>query len=162
MSTNVFASKIVTIKTLTNPTLDSANKNLVGLTLVTHAGMKKVIELKGKGTTPQEIRENAVAQALHTVCGFFDEGVSIGLNTKDEKGTLNAITDLLDNSDLRKEDADYKTLALAVSNINKQVGVELYSGSAGGNNTSGTVLGFYDVKNNEIAVFASTNCGSDD
>jgi hypothetical protein len=40
-------------------------------------------------------------------------------------------------------------------------GVEVYNGSASGNNTGGTVLGFYDTINNELAVFANTNCGSD-
>lgn len=162
MSSNVFASKLINIKTLTNSTLESASQELAGLDLVTHSATKKVIELKGKGKTAQEIRENAVAQALHTVCPFFDDGVSVALNTKDEKGSLNAVTDLLDSSNIDEGDADYKAVVRVVSTINKQVGIELYSGTAGGNNTSGTVLGFYDVNNNEIGVFASTNCGRDD
>jgi hypothetical protein len=162
LSSNVFASKLVTIKSLTNTKLDAASSELVGMDLVTHSTLKKVIELKGKGATAQEIRMNTVAQALHSVCPFFDDGVSIGINTKDEKGTLNAVADLIDSSSVDKGDAAYNQVVRNVSIFNAEAGVEVYSGSASGNNTMGTVLGIYDTKTNEVAVFASTNCGRDD
>lgn len=162
MSSNVFASKLVTIKSLTNPTLNSAANELNKMEFLSHNGMKKVVELSGKGKTAQEIRQNTVAQVLHTVCPFFDDGVSIGVNSKDEKGTLSAVADLIDSSSVSKGDAEYNQLVKNVSAVNTQANVELYSGSASGNNTMGTVLGFYDLKNNEIAVFSNTNCGSDD
>ena len=162
VSTNVFASKIVNIKTLTNTTLDAATKDLFKLGMATRYGTKKVLELKGSGTTPQELRENAVAQALHTVCGFFDDGVKLGLNSKDAKGSLSAVVDLADASSTDQGDVEFKAAVKAVTTMNNQVGVEVYSGSASGNNTVGSVLGIYDVKNNEIAVFANTNCGSDE
>lgn len=162
ISTNAFASKMVNIKTLTNPVLEESSKELAGMDMITHTGSKKVLELKGKGNTVQELRRNAVAQAMHGLCPFFDDGVGIGVNTKDEKGTLNAVSDLIDSTNVSEGDADHKALIRTIDAANKQVGVEVYSGSASGNNTVGTVLGFYDVKNNEIAVFASTNCGSDD
>jgi hypothetical protein len=162
VSSNVFASEFVNIKTLTNKTLESAKTELSTQDVISHWALKKVTKLKGKGASAQEIRQNAVAQALHTVCGFFDDGVSINLNSKDEKGSLRAVADLLDSSNLTESDTQYKTLVRVVSTINNQTGVELYSGSASGNNTAGTVLGLYDIKNNEIAVFASTNCGKDD
>lgn len=162
LSSNVFASKLVSIKSLSNPKLDAAASELIGTDLVSHSALKKVIELKGKGTTAQEIRLNTVAQALHTVCGFFDEGVSLGINSKDEKGTLNAVADLIDSSNIDQGDAAYNQIVRDVSVFTNEAGVEVYSGSASGNNTMGTVLGIYDTKTNEVAVFASTNCGSDD
>ncbi|MFA6237824.1 MAG: hypothetical protein WC635_10890 [Bacteriovorax sp.] len=162
MSGNVFASKLANIKTLTNPVLEESSKELAGMDMITHSGSKKVLELKGKGNSAQEIRSGAVAQAMHTLCPFFDDGVAVGINTKDENGTLNAVADLTDSTNTTEGDADYKALVRSIGAANKQNNVEVYSGSASGNNTVGTVLGFYDIKNNEIAVFASTNCGSDD
>ena len=161
-STNIFASDLVNITSMTNKTLDAAQAQIAKLEVVTHKGLKKVTKLKGKGTTPAEIKLNTVAQAMHTLCGFFDDGVSVALNSKDEKGSLAAVADFSDSTNISKGDADYTTLVNAVSTANKQVGVEIYSGSASGNNTAGTVLGIYDTKNQEMAIFANTNCGSDD
>ena len=39
--------------------------------------------------------------------------------------------------------------------------VEVYSGSAGGNNTGGEVMGLYDIRNDQVLFFGFTNCGSD-
>lgn len=160
-SSNVFASKMVNINSMTNPVLESVSTEIAKSDLVTHSGLKKVLVLKGNGKNEQEVRANAVAQAMHTLCGFFDEGVSVGLDEKSDKGAKDAVDTLTDNSQ-NSEDESYTKLVEAVKKANKQIGVEVYSGSAGGNNTFGNVLGFYDVKNNEIAAFASTNCGSDD
>lgn len=162
LSSNVFASKLVTIKNLSNTKLNAAAVEINGMDFVSHYGMKKVVELKGKGNSAQELRQNTVAQALHQTCAFFDDGVSIGINSKDEKGTLAAVADLIDSTDINKGDAAFNQLVRNVSIFNKEPGVEVYSGSASGNNTVGTVLGIYDTKTNEIAVFANTNCGSDD
>jgi hypothetical protein len=161
MSTNVFASQLANLKTLSNSVLESSTTEIIKLELVTHSVRKKVVVLKGKGKTAQEIRLNTMAQAAHSLCSFFDEGVSVTLNSKDDKGTLNAVKDLSDSSNLSVGDPDYNTLVKAVGAANGQAGVEVYSGSASGNNTAGTVLGFFDVNTNEIAVFSSTNCGSD-
>lgn len=160
-STNVFASKMVVIKTFSNSVIEASASEIGGMDAISHYGGKKVIELKGKGATAQEIRQNAVAQALHTLCPFFDDGVRLVLNSKDQKGSLDAVTDILDSVYTTEEEADYKSLVRTISAVNKEAGVEVYSGSTSGNNTSGAVLGFFDVKNNEIAVFANTNCGSD-
>jgi hypothetical protein len=161
MSTNVFASNLVTINNLTNPILDNASSNLAALDIITHSGKQKVVALKGKGKTVQELRQNAVSQALHILCPFFDDGVRIRLDGKNAKGTLNAVTDLLDSSSTTEGDVDYKLILKEISIINKVADVELYSGSASGNNTAGTVLAFYDITNNEIGLFSNTNCGSD-
>jgi hypothetical protein len=161
MSTNVFASNLVAINNLTNPILDNASSKLVALDIITHSGKQKVTMLKGKGKTVQELRQNAVSQALHILCPFFDDGVRIRLNTKTTKGTLNAVADLLDSSSSTEGDAEYKAIYKEISTINNTANVEVYSGIASGNNTAGTVLGFYDVTNNEIGLFSNTNCGSD-
>ena len=161
LSTNVFASKLIVIKNLTNQKINSARVEFTGNELVTHAALFKVSELKGKGKSVQDIRQNTVAQALHAVCSFFDEGVSIRLNTKNEKGSMNAVTEFTESSNVNTDDANYIKIKEAISSVNKIENLELYSGEASGNNTSGTVLGFYDTLNNEIAVFANTNCGSD-
>ncbi len=160
-SSNVFASKMVNIKTLTNPKLEATRAALVKLDIVTHASTKKILELKGSGKTPLELRTNAIAQALHTTCPFFDDGVSVSVDSKDAKGSEAAAeTFLADAYDA--ENGEFAIVTNSVKNFNAEAGVEVYSGEASGNNTVGTVLGIYDTKNNEIAVFANTNCGSDD
>lgn len=161
ISSNVFAAKFANIKSLTNPELDKAASSLISTEHVNYSSLKKVISLTG-GKNDRENRKNAVAQALHTVCPYFDDGVGIGLNSKDAKGTKIATEDLTMDSVLTEQDAEYKVIAGAVEKINSFKSVELYSGAASGNNTAGSVLGFYDLDNNEVAVFAATNCGSDD
>lgn len=160
MSSNVFAAKFANIKSLTNPTLDKAASSLIATEHVNYSSLKKVISLTA-GKNEGESRKKAVAQALHTVCPFFDDGVGIGLNSKDAKGTKIAVEDLTMDGIITEGDAEYKAIAEAVKKINETKNVELYSGAASGNNTAGSVLGFYDLDNNEIAVFANTNCGSD-
>lgn len=161
MSSNAFASKLVTLKSLSNPGLEATSKTISSLSFSSHSSAKKVLELKGKGTTAQEIRQSAMSQAFHMLCPFFDDGVRIGLNTKNEKGTNNAVADYLELNDTAEIEAEILTLTNAVGEANKLKGVEIYSGATSGNNTVGTVLGFYDVEKNELAVFANTNCGSD-
>lgn len=160
-SSSVYASKLTTIKNFTNPDMNTVSSELISMDLITHSGAKKVLELKGKGTSAQEIRQNTVAQALHTLCPFFDDGVSLALNSKDHKGSLQAVNDLIDSTQVSDGDPEYKTLLKSISEVNEKASIEVYSGGASGNNTYGTVLGFYDLKNHEIAVFSNTNCGSD-
>lgn len=161
MSTNAFASKLVTIKSLSNPTILAASNTIAGLSFTSHSSAKKVLELKGKGNTAQEIRQSAMSQAFHMLCPFFDDGVRIGLNTKNEKGAQSAVADYLELNDTAEIEAEILVLTKAIGDANKLKGVEVYSGATSGNNTVGTVLGFFDVENNELAVFANTNCGSD-
>jgi hypothetical protein len=160
ITSSSFAATFGSIKSMTNKTLEAAREELIGTDFVTHSTLKKVLTLKGSGRTEQQKREKAVAQALHLVCPFFDDGVSVSLNSHDAKGSKMAADELTDNS-MSSNDADYKQILRVVTSANLQMGVEVYSGSTSGNNTVGTVLGFYDLINNELAVFASTNCGSD-
>ena len=161
ISTNAFASKIVSIKSLTNGNLETSRLQIISADIVTHSGTMKVLELRGNGKTAQEIRQNTIAQVLHSVCQFFDEGVSLRLNSKNSRGVLRAITDFTESSNTNESDPNYNKIAKAITTVISEADVELYSGSASGNNTAGSVLGLYDIKNNEIAVFANTNCGSD-
>lgn len=161
-SSNVFASKFADLKSLSNSKLEAARAEMVALQIVTHSDFKKVVVLKAKGTTIQKQREATVAQAIHTLCPYFDDGVAIGVNTKDEQGTLAAVTDFTDSLQITPGDSDYDKLFTVVKTVNSESIIEVYSGSTSGNNTYGTVLGFYDTKNNELAVFANTNCGRDD
>lgn len=162
LSFSTFASDLEGLNSLANPLLDSSGKSLSHTTTVTHYSFNKVIKLKGIGRTTKELRLSAVAQSIHALCPYFDGGVSIVLNSKNLKGSMRAVADLLDSSDLSQNDEEYKVIVEAITSINKEPNVELFSGSADGNNTAGTVLGFYDISNNEIAAFASTNCGKDD
>lgn len=158
-SSNVFASKFADIKEMSNPRLESARQEIESLEFSPFASLKKVTVLKAKGSTPQLQREATVAQAMHGLCRFFDDGVAVGIDTKDEAGSLAAMEVFADQ--MEHDSSDYQKLLKAIKTVNAESGVELYSGDASGNNTYGTVLGFYDTKTNEIAVFANTNCGSD-
>ena len=162
LSTNVFSSTFANLKTLSNSQVESASNAINVVELITHSTKVKVTQLKGTGSSAQKIRRNAVAQAMHTLCPFFDDGVEISLNPKNEKGVHKAVWDLTDAFHLAEGDAQYTQLFQAIELVNQERSIEIYSGSTSGNNTYGSVLGFYDLKNNEIAAFAATNCGSDD
>lgn len=163
VSFNVFASKFEDIKHLSNPKLEAARVQILNLDVITHSNTQKVVELNGKGSTAQKIRERTVAQAMHALCRYFDDGVSIGVNTKDEAGSLAAVTDFTYSlQEMNEQNPEFISLLTATKAMNKESGIEIYSGSASGNNTAGTVLGIYDTKNNELAVFSNTNCGRDD
>lgn len=161
ISSNVFASKFADIKTLSNSKLESARIEITALEFTSFADLKKVTVIKAKGATPQLQREATMAQAMHQLCRFFDDGVAVGIETKNEAGSLAAMNTFASFSDLNPGDQEYETLLKAIKTANAEPGVEVYSGDASGNNTAGTVLGFYDTKTNEIAVFTNTNCGSD-
>lgn len=161
-SSNVFASKFVELKSLSNSKLEVARTQMVALEIITHSDFKKVAVLKAKGTTAQKQREATVAQAMHTLCPYFDDGVAVGINTKDEQGTLAAVADFTESMQIYTGDSDYDKLFTVVKTVNSESSIEVYSGSTSGNNTYGTVLGFYDTTTNELAVFANSNCGRDD
>lgn len=161
MSTSVFSSTLVDLKTLSNSKAESASNAISAVELITHSTKVKVTQLKGTGTSAQMIRRNAVAQVIHTLCPFFNDGVEIFLNPKSEKGIHKAVWDLTDAFHISEGDEQYTQLFQALELVNKENNIEIYSGSTSGNNTYGSVLGFYDLKKNEIAAFAATNCGSD-
>lgn len=162
LSTNAFSSTLVNLKTLSNSQVERAATAISAVELMTHSTKVKVTQLKGTGSSAQMIRRNAVAQVIHILCPFFDDGVEISLNPKNEKGIIKAVWDLTDAYHLSESDAQYSQLFQAIEQVNQESSIEIYSGSTSGNNTYGSVLGFYDLKNNEIAAFAATNCGSDD
>ena len=161
-SSTLIASTLAPLSTMTNSTLQDSQSKISKLELTNYSALKKIITLKAKGSTPLEIRTNTIAQAVHTLCSFFDDGVVIKVNSKNNTGTDLAVNNFTENGSLADNDSELKTLSEAISAANQQSGVEVYSGSASGNNTSGTVLGIFDTKNNEIAVFSNSNCGSDD
>ena len=161
-STTLMASTFAPLTAMTNSTIQDSASKIAKLEITNYSALKKVISLKAKGSTPLEIRTNTIAQAVHTLCPYFDDGVSIRLNAKNKAGIDLAVNDYTENGSLSNNDAELKTLADSIYSAGQQVGVEIYSGSASGNNTSGTVLGIFDTKNNEIAVFSNSNCGSDD
>lgn len=161
-STSVFASKLANIDTLSNSALDAAAKSVISLEFVSHSALKKVLVLKANANSPQGMREKTVAQSLHTLCPFFDEGVGLSLVAKNAASAKNTVIEFTESSYLENADKQLATLLAAIKNANKEETVEVYSGAVAGNNTYGNVLGFYDVKNDEVAVFANTNCGRDD
>jgi len=161
LSSNVFASTFGDIQSLSNKKLESLRAEMANLEIVTHSDFKKVVVLKAKGKTLQQQREATIAQAAHTLCRFFDDGVAIGLNTKDETGTMAAVLDFTEPMQMTDDEPNYINFVSVVKKINAESGIEVYSGSASGNNTYGQIVGFYDTKTSELAVFANTNCGSD-
>ena len=161
-STNVFASKMVNIKTFTNPAILKAEKEVSKLEFINYTGGKKVLQLKASGSTLQEQRQKTIAQALHTLCPFFDEGVSLGLASKDESGVEDAAYEFeyyIDGTE--NAEASMKAFKSMVRDVNLGSDIEVFSGGASGNNTSGAVMGIYDLKNQEIFIMAATNCGRD-
>lgn len=162
VSTNAFASKLANVKTLTNPVVESVSNELNSMPdVVTHSSKKKVLVLKASGSTAQKVRENTVAQALHTLCPYFDDGVEATMDIKNIRGSKGSAQTFTDGTTVSEGSASFDAVLNAIHKVNTLADVEVYSGAASGNNTVGNVLAFFDVKNNEIAVFANTNCGSD-
>jgi hypothetical protein len=157
-SGNVFASKLVNIQNFTNPALKEVKQSIAGLDSINYSAGKKVLDLKAVGKTAQEKRHKTVAQAIHTLCPYFDDGVALGLTSKDEVG-LNDVVATFETYMVSEEVKSLKEIVKTASNSSD---LEIYNGEASGNNTVGAVIGIYDVKNQEILVFSSTNCGSDD
>ncbi|MBY0415164.1 MAG: hypothetical protein K2Q18_13415 [Bdellovibrionales bacterium] len=160
-STAAMSSTFGPLKTFTNLNLEKAQTAIANEEVVTHYSAKKILVLKANGKTPLEIRTKTVAQAMHTLCPFFDDGVSVGVNTKDLAGSKTAVDEFAMDMNVTENSESYDVFFRAIKLANSEETVEVYSGAASGNNTAGSVLGFFDVKNNELAVFASTNCGSD-
>jgi hypothetical protein len=152
-SANVFASSLVNIKTLTNPALQKAYFLIDSVEVISHSSVKKIVAQTGS-------RADTVTLAMHSLCDSFNDGVSLKLNSKDTAGATKAVNEF--TADLHMAGSnDYYTILEALKNANLDSTSEIYSGTASGKNTTGTVLGIYDTKNNELVVFASTNCGSD-
>ena len=150
LSQPAFAAKLEKLSRLSNPSLESAFR-AAGKDLYSDA-FTVVKATPANGRTAAEVRRNTVAQAAHLLCGFFDDGVTL----TETKNAASAVADL----DLQDNAAETKALTDALSGAGKSV--EIYSGSASGNNTMGNVLGVYDRENSEVLVISNTNCGSDD
>lgn len=158
LSTNLFASKFSPADSFSRESLNIATSNLSSMEFINRKLYKKVIELKAAGKTEQAIRQNTVAQAIHLSCSFFDDGVEISLASKNMRSLKRTLAEFQYYIDESLKNTFLET----IYKINNEADIEVYAGAASGNNTSGAVLGIYDIKNNEVAVFASTNCGSDD
>jgi hypothetical protein len=150
LSSPAFAAKLEKISSFSNSSLEkvyrAAGKDLYS------ASFKVVKATPANGRSAAEVRLKTVAQAAHLLCSFFDDGVDIAV----AKSASSAVAGL----DLQDNDAEVAALTDALSGAGKSV--EIYSGTAGGNNTYGTVVGAYDRETSEVLVLSSTNCGSDD
>jgi hypothetical protein len=158
-SSNIFASQLLNIKNFTNPEMTKAKASISKLSSINYSSAKKVLVLKATGSTLQEKRQKTVAQALHTLCPYFDDGIALGLTPRNQAG-LDDIAIIFES--FMDETSDLESLKDIAKNAMESTELEVYNGETSGNNTVGAVMGIYDVKNQEILVFASTNCGSDD
>jgi hypothetical protein len=159
-ATQVFASQLVGIKQLSNQSLSQQVDVIKKSKSFNLSTLKKVAVLKASGATLQTQREKTIEQAAHMLCQFFDDGVGVSLTSNNSAGIAQATKNMEEGSG--GFDDESNTVVKALGQIVQIPGIEIYSGTAGGNNTFGVVLGIYDVKNSEIAVFSNTNCGSDD
>jgi hypothetical protein len=158
-STNIFASQLLNIKTFANPEMAQAKSAISKLSYINYSAAKKVLVLKAAGSTVQEKRQRTVAQALHTLCPYFDDGIALGLTPNNQAG-LDDIAVTFESA--VNDNSELEALKDIAKKAMDSTDLEVYNGEASGNNTVGSVMGIYDIKNQEILVFASTNCGSDD
>lgn len=158
-SASVSASQFLNISKFTRLEMNQVQSSITMLPYINLMSAKKVLVLKAVGSSLQEKRQKTLAQAMHTLCPYFNDGIALGLTPKNQAGLDDiAITFgsyIPESSDLES----LKNLALKSMNNSE---LEVYNGETSGNNTVGAVMGIYDVKNQEIMVFASSNCGSDD
>lgn len=123
-----------------------------------YLGVQRFNKRTTEGTDPAA-REKRIKEVMHRyMCGFFDESIDIGRNTKTDK-TKQALDDL----DFSNTDTGVAPKALedALRKAYANPKLDILSGSASGNNTVGNVLGVYDVAHDEVLFFGFTNCGSD-
>lgn len=158
-SSNVFASQLLNIENFTNPEMAKAKTSISKLSSINYSSAKKVLVLKAVGSTLQEKRQKTIAQALHTLCPYFDDGIALGLTPNNQAG-LEDIATIFES--FIDKTADIESLKEIARKAMESTELEVYNGETSGNNTVGAVMGIYDMKNQEILVFASTNCGSDD
>ena len=151
------AAKLQPIPHVTNAALEKLSVAGSADPSLLQNNFKVVSTTPPDGRSAAVVRMATVAQAAHSLCGFFDDGVELSL--VESKQAASAVTYLssgnVDDNDVVASMASALTAAAGPQ-------IEIYSGDASGNNTAGTVLGVYDLSNNEILVFSSTNCGSDD
>jgi len=154
-------SRFTLLESATNKNLDAllkASPKMIGFYSYSVYRFNRVTD----EATNDLSRENRVKETMHRYsCRFFDEEIAVGRDGKPEQ-EVKAIADLFEYDQWDMDKADLKAYEDALAKVAADPDLDILSGSASGNNTSGTVLGVYDVKNNEILETTSTNCGSDD
>lgn len=108
-------------------------------------------------TTRQPFALASLHSLAQRVCPFFEE-LYFSEVVRTESDYRRALSQL--DPSLDREGFDSLTTHLGPLLGERDVSV--YSGSAEGNNTSGTMFVVHDARNREIFFVTNTNCGSDD
>lgn len=158
MTAPAFAAKLARVDTLANAALEEVHALTVKDDLITGATAFKIVKATpANGRDEQSVREQTVKQAMFLgVCSFFDESIDISVadNATEALAALNEYAGQDGNGEPELREALDKAM--------RTEGLEVYGGYASGNNTGGAAVGIFDLKNNQILVFGSSNCGSDD
>lgn len=154
----VFAAKWKSLKEPTGSHVSKVYKAIAAVKGSYHGAYKVVTPTEAHGRTPEQLHLAEIKEAMHRyMCGFFDE--SIGITRTSAVAEAERDLDVSNNIEDEKQ---AKALHDALPALLNDRSLEVYSGSASGNNTMGEVMGVYDTKNDEVTYLGFTNCGSDD
>lgn len=116
----------------------------------------------GAERTDATARMKRVKEVMHRyMCSFFDESIDL-THRKGAPQLQSTLKDLELDYYTEDQDASEAALKSTLTKILANPDLDVMSGPTSGNNTSGAVLGVYDIKNNEVYFYGFTNCGSDD
>lgn len=153
LSTNLFAAQLTNIQEMTNKTLETERKQILKNYIVTHTALKK-ITLDNEEAVTDELKREALFYTLNYACPFFSEAT---FQTSDVQNAVDTLVDSL----IDRTHTQYLALTESLTNVSKIDTVEIYSGKGSGRLNYGTIVGLFDSVNNEVAIFANTNCGSE-
>lgn len=103
-------------------------------------------------------------QAIHAYFGAdFSESLDLRLVTPSEKGVEEAMNALnVRGNTCDADESKVSALEAALTQAVSAPGVEVYAGHGSGNNTTGDLVGLYDVAHDQIVFFGFSNFGSED
>ena len=108
--------------------------------------------------TNADSRAKRIKEAMHRYqCAFFDESIALS-RPNDAK---DPVADILSSLDQAVPEENKAVFTIKIKPVLADKTLDVWAGSASGNNTMGYTMGVYDMKNNEVLFFGDTNCGSD-
>jgi vacuolar-type H+-ATPase catalytic subunit A/Vma1 len=153
LSTQLFAAQLTNIQEMTNKSLETERKEILKNYIVTHSAIKK-ITLVNENEVNDELKREALFYTLNYACPFFQEA---SFQKSDVQKSVDTLVDRM----IDRTHTQYTALTNSLTNVSKMENVEIYSGNGSGRLNYGTIVGLFDSVNNEVAVFANTNCGSE-
>lgn len=97
---------------------------------------------------------------IRFLCPQFENGIQMSRAPSSREGFNFAVKSLKFDLNATDEDDRVNAFSHDLAMVLQDHSLEVYAGQASGENATGEILGVYDVKNEQIAFFGFTSCGS--